>query len=176
VLVRKAQPLAPTIQALREALAPSIQEPKAREAFLLGTHSHPSHSQPIGKSSPSTSKITTSGRVNSQFGALGPSANSMPMSARVSAKSQPYSQPHSPSARVGTSMRPVETTPEELIVIEQTLSKFIGPMAKMLVRKETGRTGTFKDFVEAIAGNIDHPQQRELFLQALKRALPRRQQ
>jgi len=166
VLVRKAQPLAPTIQALREALAPSIQEPKAREAFLAGHHGHPSHSQPIGKSAPSTSKITTSGRVNSQFGALGPSANSipMPMSARVSGKSQPYSQ------------RPVETTPEELTVIEQTLSKFIGPMARMLVRKETGRAGSFKDFVDAIAGNIDHPQQRELFLQALKRALPRRQQ
>jgi class 3 adenylate cyclase len=178
VLVRKAQPLAPTIQALREALAPSIQEPKARETFLLGTQSHPSHSQPIGKSSPSASKITTSGRVNSQFGALGPSANSvpMPMSARVSGKSQPYSQPHGPSARSGASMRPVETTPEELTVIEQTLSKFIGPMARMLVRKETGRAGSFKDFVDAIAGNIDQPQQRELFLQALKRALPRRQQ
>lgn len=160
VLVRKAQPLAPTIQALREALAPSIQEPKAREAFLVGTQSHPSHSQPVGKSS---IKPSTSGRTSSQFGALGPSANSVPMSSRPFAKSQPSS-------------RPLEVGAEELTIIEQTLSKFIGPMAKMLIRKETGRAGTFKDFIEAIAGNVDHPKQRELFLQALKRALPRRQQ
>jgi hypothetical protein len=73
-------------------------------------------------------------------------------------------------------MRPLEVAADELTIIEQTLSKFIGPMARMLIRKEMGRAGTFKDFVEAIAGNVDHPQQRKLFLQALKRALPRRQQ
>ena len=164
VLVRKAQPLAPTIQALREALAPSIQEPKAREAFVLGTHSQPGQSQPVGKAP----KPSTSVRTNSPFGALGPSANSIPMSGRVSGKSQP--------SRSGVSMRPLEIATDELTIIEQSLSKFIGPMAKMLIRKETGRAGSFKDFVDAVAGNIDHPQQRELFLQALKRALPRRQQ
>jgi len=174
VLVRKAQPLAATIQALREALAPSIQEPKAREAFILGTHSHPGHSQPV--KSPSGSSKVASGRSSSQFGAQGPSSGSMPISSRVSAKSQPYSQPSIQPSRGGASARHLEIAPDELTVIEQTLSKFIGPMAKMLIRKETARTGTFKEFVEAVAGNIDHAQQRELFLQALKRALPRRQQ
>ena len=70
----------------------------------------------------------------------------------------------------------LEIPADEMAVVEQTLSKFIGPMAKMLIRKELGRTGSFKEFAEAIAGNIDQPQQRDMFLTALKRALPRRQQ
>jgi serine/threonine protein kinase len=173
VLVRKAQPLASTIQALRNALAPSIQEPKAREAFIAGSNSqsHPSHSQPaskVGSRPPSTSKPPTSSRTTtSQFGGLGPS---IPMS-------QPLSQPMPSSSRSGASTRALVDVPaEEVAVIEHQLSKFIGPMAKMLVRKEMARRGTFKELVTAIADTIDQPAQRELFLQALKRALPRRQQ
>jgi hypothetical protein len=83
----------------------------------------------------------------------------------------------SPSSRTGASARPIADVPaEEVAVIEQTLSKFIGPMAKMLVKKEMGRRSTFKELITAVADTIDQPAQRELFLQALKRALPRRQQ
>jgi len=186
VLVRKAQPLAASVQALREALAPSIQEPKAREAFLAGTTSHtqsghpnskpPGVSRPLGSASrpPISSRTTTS-----QFGALGPSSQSAPLSPRSAvpsqARSQPLSQPLSQPSRPGSG-RLLEISPDELAVVEQTLSKFIGPMAKVLIRKETSRRGSFKEFVEAIAGNIDHASQRAEFVQALKRALPRRQQ
>ena len=97
---------------------------------------------------------------------------SRPMSQPLS---QPMSRPSAPS-RSNPTGRQLEIAPEEMAVVEQALSKFIGPMAKMLIRKETGRAGSFKDFVDAVAGNIDQPQQREQFLQALKRALPRRQQ
>jgi serine/threonine protein kinase len=187
VLVRKAQPLAATIQALREALAPSIQEPKAREAFLAGTTTHtqsghpnsrpPGVSQPVG----APSRSPASGRtMTSQFGSLGPSSQSAPLSARSGppsqGRSQPMSQPATQPSRPAGGGRMLEVAPEELAVIEQTLSKFIGPMAKVLIRKETSRRGTFKEFVEAIAGNVDQPAQRAEFLQALKRALPRRQQ
>ena len=80
-------------------------------------------------------------------------------------------------SRTGASARPLADVPaEEVAIIEHTLSKFIGPMAKMLVRKEMGRRGTFKELIIAVADTIDQPAQRELFLQALKRALPRRQQ
>jgi phytoene/squalene synthetase len=92
------------------------------------------------------------------------------MSPRPSGQSQSYSQ----TSRSSPSTRSLEVAAEELAIIEQALSKFIGPMARMLIRKEMGRAGTFKDFVEAVAGNVDHPQQRKLFLQTLRHALPRR--
>jgi serine/threonine protein kinase len=187
VLVRKAQPLASTIQALREALAPSIQEPKAREAFLAGATSHsqsghpnskpPGASQPVGGT---TRPPVPSRSTSSQFGSLGPSSQSAPLLPRsgpsVPLRGQPMSQPASQLSRPSGTGRVLEVSPEELAVIEQTLSKFIGPMAKVLIRKETSRRGTFKEFVEAIAGNIDQASQRAAFVQALKRALPRRQQ
>jgi serine/threonine protein kinase len=188
VLVRKAQPLAGSIQALREALAPSIQEPKAREAFLVGagasTQSGHPNTRPPGASRPaggSTSRPPTSSRTSSsQFGSLGPSSQSAPLSPRTGppaqGRSQPLSQPLTQTSRPSGSGRMLEVSPEELAVIEQTLSKFIGPMAKVLIRKETSRRGTFREFVEVIAGNVDGAAQRAEFLQALKRALPRRQQ
>jgi hypothetical protein len=187
VLVRKAQPLAATIQALREALAPSIQEPRARETFLAGTTTHTQSGHPNSRPRDASQPVSTpsrspaSGRTTtSQFGALGPSSQSAPLSPRSGppsqGRSQPLSQPPSQLSRPAGNGRVLEVLPEELAIIEQTLSKFIGPMAKVLIRKETSRRGTFKEFVEAIAGNVDKPAQRAEFLHALKRALPRRQQ
>jgi serine/threonine protein kinase len=180
VLVRKAQPLAPSIQALREALAPSIQEPKARDAFLAGTTSHTQSGHPNSRP-PGVSRAPLSSRTtSSQFGALGPNSQSAPLSPRSGPpsqpRSQPLSQPLSQPSRTGGSGRALEISPDELAIIEQTLSKFIGPMAKVLIRKETSRRGSFREFVEAIATNIDQSSQRADFVQALKRALPRRQQ
>jgi hypothetical protein len=107
--------------------------------------------------------------VSSHYGALGPSSQSMPVSSRL-----PISQSTSQGQ---LRSQPLADVPaEQVTIIEQTLSKFIGPMAKMLVRKELGRRGTFKELIAAVADTIDHPEQRELFLQALKRALPRRPQ
>lgn len=70
--------------------------------------------------------------------------------------------------------RQVDITPSELALIEHTLRRFIGPMAQPLMHREIERCRQFKDFVAAIAGGIDHSQQREVFLQALQRALPER--
>ena len=95
--------------------------------------------------------------------------------------SQPASQLHTQSltrhtpSRAGDSSRQMDIAPDELLIIEQALGKFIGPMAKVLIRRETGRTTSFKDFVHVVAGNIDHLQPREEFVAALKRSLPRRQ-
>ncbi|MEP6790619.1 MAG: hypothetical protein ABI907_04565, partial [Ramlibacter sp.] len=208
VLVRKARPLAGSVQALRDALAASIQEPKAREAFIAGTHgqSHPSsgsagHSHPVSRPS-GTSRPPSSSRTSrtSQWGSLPASSQSMPLSSRASPsqsqpasqlRSQPQSQPVSqlqrsqltqrnqpmgqPSRSRPDSTRQVDIPPDEMVIVEHTLSKFIGPMAKVLIRKEIGHCIDFKEFVVAIAGNIDHVQQREVFVQALKRALPKRQ-
>lgn len=143
VLVRKAAPLARGIMDLRESLAPSIQEPKARELFISGAQSHSYSASHPGRSQPL----------------------SQPLS-RPASRTEPSIPRHS--------TRQVDIPPEDMAIIEHTLSKFIGPMAKMLIRREVARCATFKEFVHAVAGNIDHPQQREVFLQALKRALPHR--
>ena len=173
VLVRKARPLAATVQQLREALAASIQEPKAREAFIAGTNSPDFASGRPGRSHPASRP---------------PSSQSMPLTSRPSPSqpysqplSQPYSQPRSQplsqpmSRRPPDSTRQVDIPPDEMAIIEHTLSKFIGPMARIMIRKEIGHGADFKGFVTAIAGNIDHAGQREVFIQALKRGLPKRQ-
>lgn len=173
VLVNKARPLAPTLQALRDALAPSIQDPKAREGFIAGgAHpSPPGHSQPLSRPRSNPSAPNAPSRTPQPPSQPAPLSQPMPMS-----QPMPLSQPGNPSSRLGSSStRQVDIPPEELAIIEHTLSKFIGPMARMLVRKELARCTNFKEFVAAVAATIDHPQQRDVFLQAVKRGLPRRQ-
>lgn len=211
VLVRKALPLAGSIGHLRESLGPSIQDSKAREAFVHGGHGHNTaggHSRPSGsptaRPSPLTQPLgptTPSGPRGGQtmraaplsqpagksvpgpFDAshgpasrsmpLGPSSRSMPLS--QPSRPMPLSQPHGPQdgAHSSRSAWPAQIPAEELTVIEKTLSKFIGPMAKMIVRKEAGRAASYRDFVVAVAENIDQPVQREAFITELKRVLPR---
>jgi serine/threonine protein kinase len=150
VLVAKARPLAGSLQALREALAPTIQEPKARELFLSGavTASHPpSHPSSRGRS-----------------------AATHPRSQSAAPPSQPISS--RPSQAV---TGPADMSPEELAAIEVALSKFIGPMARIVVRKEAVRAQNFNALVAAVAANVDKKDQRDAFVAALHKALPRRQ-
>jgi class 3 adenylate cyclase len=166
VLVGKARPLAPSIAALREALAPSIQEPKAREQFAAASagHSHAPHSQsqPASRSNPGAPRSAPpapSGRTgapSSGWGGLG------------------TSQPASRSGTAPTSTRPLDLPADELAALEHTLGRHIGPMARVLVKKELARAGTFKQLAAALAGTIDQRAQREEFLKALRKALPRR--
>jgi serine/threonine protein kinase len=141
VLVRKAAKIAATVQALRDALAPSIQEPRSREAFIAGTNT----------ASPSSRR--------------GPPSGSIPLSRPSGTTTGPSRLAPHPQ---------LELEADELAAIEQHLSRCIGPMAKMLVRKEAARHAVFKDFMAGVAGNIDRAEQRDRFLQAVRRALPRR--
>ena len=137
VLVRKAQRLAPSIQGLREALAPTIADSAARSGFLAGGASR-----------------SRSGRtVPSQSAGLGASTT------------HPVAQ----------AARQIDIPQEELAIIEYTLSNYIGPMARVLVRRELQRAASFRAFVEAVAATIDQPEQRARFLHALRRSLPKRQ-
>jgi hypothetical protein len=72
------------------------------------------------------------------------------------------------------STRQMDITPAELDVIEHTLKRFIGASALPLMRSEIERCATLQDFAAAVAAGIEHAQQREVFLQALQRALPER--
>lgn len=156
VLVAKARPLAAGPQELRETLAVSIPEAKARELFLHGapsSNSRPTHSHPVS----------------------GPRSLSQPRSGLTQPPSHAVSQPVSGPARSQPSTtRPLDLPPEEQAAIEQTLSKYIGPMARMLVKREVARCTTFRDLVAAVAATVDNQAQREDFIKALHKALPRR--
>ncbi|MBX3654545.1 MAG: protein kinase [Ramlibacter sp.] len=180
VLVRKALPLARSIAELREALAPSIQEDRTREAFVNGTMSHGhSHSRPASQSQSLSSRpMPLSQPLSQPVSRSGsrPSRSMPPSQTLSSSRLEPTRRtPTRPEPSMPLhSTRQMDIPPEELAIIEHTLSKFIGPMAKMLIRKEATRSSTYKEFVAAVAANIDHPQQREVFMQALRRALPQR--
>ena len=84
-----------------------------------------------------------------------------------------YAAPaHSPARSDAT--RQMDITPSELDVIGHTLQRFVGDSAISTMRSEIERCATLHDFVAAVAASIGHPQQREVFLQALQRALPDR--
>jgi serine/threonine protein kinase len=173
VLVRKARPLAQSIEQLRDALAPSIQEPKAREQFLAADHHHPisaapsSQSMPVSQPSRPRSGPPSIPARSAPPGNWTPGGNSIPATGR--ANSQPAS-----SLRSQPSGRSLDVPPEELAAIELALSKHIGPMAKMLVKREYNQSPDLKSFVAAIAANIDKADQREAFMETLRRTLHKR--
>ena len=84
-----------------------------------------------------------------------------------------YAAPASSPAR-SDATRQMDITPAELDVIGHTLRRFVGDSALPTLQSEIERRATFHDFVSAVAASIGHPQQREVFLQALQRALPDR--
>ena len=84
-----------------------------------------------------------------------------------------YAPPLRPTAR-SDATRQMDIMPSELEVIEHTLQRFIGESALPLMQAEIERCAALSDFVAAIAAGVEHPQQRQVFLQALQRALPER--
>lgn len=72
------------------------------------------------------------------------------------------------------STRQLDIAPAELVIIEHTLQRFVGPITQPVMLREIDACLRFRDFVRAVAASIDHPEQRAVFLQALQRALPDR--
>ncbi|WP_295956746.1 protein kinase [Rhodoferax sp.] len=176
VLVRKVLPLAQDIAHLRETLAPAIQESRTRASFLAGTPAV-GQAQPGSKTAPSGFQASTGA---GSLSADGLGSRPMPLS---QTPSQPVlSRPNSlrstgasqSVSQLQSVTHPFAISSDELVTIELALSKFIGPIAKVLIRKKAGHCTTFKDFIATIAQTIDRPDQREQFVQSLKRALPKR--
>jgi serine/threonine protein kinase len=161
VLVKKARPLAASAEELREALAPSIQEPKARELFLAGSVS--SRTGPPSVSGKPSFSVPWGGGASQPMPRGNPA--SQPMARSIPASQAVTSRP---------TTRPVDLPAEELAAIEQTLSRYIGPMARIVVKKEVARAPSFRDLAQALAANVDKADQREAFMAALHKALPRR--
>jgi len=208
VLVRKARPLAHSIAELREALGPSIQDPRAREAFVAGVpafgHStgHSGRSQPLSQPRSVPRSQPLSQPFSQPFSQPQPPTQppSRPSGQpRNPSYTQPLTQPMTqprprqepprlePSrlepSRFEPSMpmpsQPVNSQraalhPEDLAAVEVALSRHIGPMAKMIVRKEAARAASLPALLQAVAASIDQSPQREQFLAGLQKSLPRR--
>ncbi|MES2972877.1 MAG: protein kinase [Pseudomonadota bacterium] len=164
VLVKKAVLRANSAQALRDLLAMSIPDTAQREAFAnpkqpnsrsasgLGN----SISRPLGKpadNSPSESRPMPDSRSQPNTVSR---ANSIPGSRVVPDRPDP-SMPASTSRRQ-------DATPEHLAQFERALSQHIGPMAKMIVKKEAARNPGYEDLLQALAAHLDRQEEQQKFL------------
>ncbi|MDB5965500.1 MAG: hypothetical protein JWQ72_2000, partial [Polaromonas sp.] len=154
VLVKKALSRAVSAQALRELVSVSIPDAAAREAFV--------------KVRSTTASATQSGAsAGSRF------------RADVSRPSQPASTSVRQPSRFADS-RPVSLPQqnlslEQLALLDQVLSQYIGPMARMIIRKEASRHLTLAALLPALALHIDKVDDRSKFLAFMqKSALPSR--
>lgn len=145
VLMKKSVSRAADVQALREMLSVSIQDPTARAAFVQGRNRR--------------GDLTTTL----------PPGRSQLLSQPLS---QPLSRPHSgnssrssSSARTGGSGVP-NFEPAQLEPLERALSQYIGPLSRTLVRREAARQTEWGALLQALAGQIDKPEDRQRFLTA----------
>jgi len=144
--------MAASISRLLRLLSVSIQDMAVREHFI-----HPSHSS--NRSSHSGSHMFAASSSRDISGS--PRSNPPPPNSGRSIA--PHSSPASAS-----SAKPLSLNAGQKELVERTLGQYIGPMAKTLVRKEAARHGTTSALLQALAAHIDKPEDRSLFLQAIK--------
>ena len=158
VLVKKALTRAVTAQGLRDLVAVSIPDAPAREKFLKPKTGN-SHTTPSGRSAggPSSSSSRLSSSRLAGADASQPSRLSMDASVPVN------SGPNSMSIRTAS--------PEQLAELEKALSQYIGPMAKMIVKKEVARHPLMATLLPAVGLHIDRPDDRSRFLASMQKLL-----
>ncbi len=135
VLVKKAVPRSISAQGLRDLLAVSIPDPTARQLFIK-PKSH--KTQPPAHSAIRPDAGHAFNRTLAD------------VSQPISGRSGPISSPNFPAA--------------QLAMLERALSQFIGPLAKMILRKEVVRHSSFEALRQALAEQIDRPADRAKFL------------
>ncbi|HYW57874.1 MAG TPA: protein kinase [Polaromonas sp.] len=135
VLVKKAVPRSISAQGLRDLLAVSIPDPTARDLF-------------IRPKSHKTLPPTHSGSRSDASIAF--SRTMADVSQPISGRSGPVSSPN--------------FSDSQLALLERALSQFIGPLAKMILRKEVARHTSLQALRQALAAQIDKPGDREKFL------------
>ena len=164
VLVKKTAPRATSVQDLRSLLSVSIPDPLEQEAFL----------NPKSSSSrlATTTLMSNSGRVSgampltrtpTQPPSQPPSQSYAPSTAgslRATTGATSAALPHSASVKLNT------FSADQQALLERALSQHIGPLAKTIVRKEAGRQPDWAALVQALAQQIDTPEDRKLFVNA----------
>jgi class 3 adenylate cyclase len=151
VLLKKALPRSVGAQGLRELLAVSIPDPRAREAFI---HPKSQKTQPVGMS-PSGSRPDPAQRSRPDTSHPVSRPHSGTISGSISGRSVPVSSPWFTAAQLGQ--------------LERALSQVIGPLAKMLVKKHVARQTSLEALRQALAGEIDHAADRAKFLAATQK-------
>ncbi|MES2241545.1 MAG: protein kinase [Pseudomonadota bacterium] len=149
VLVNKALPRTVSAQGLRELLAVSIPDPAARQLF---TQPKSHKTQPVPHP---VSRKDWSGTPNPSHPDSRPHTDH---SQAVSSRSGPVSALSSPNF-----------SDAQLAQVERALSQFIGPLAKMIVKKELVRHTALETLVQALATEIDRPADRASFLAAMQK-------
>jgi serine/threonine protein kinase len=161
VLIKKALARTADLQSLRDALAVSIPDPHLREAFA---HPKRSPTVPLFGASASVSSLLTRSQLLSRptqsgvvHGASGFGPSSVPL----------HSAPSSQAATL------LVLDQEQQSALEQALGHYVGPLAKMLVKKELARQANSDALLAALCRHIDHTQERDKFLDVAKRVLRR---
>lgn len=150
VLMKKSVSRAADAQALREMLSVSIQDLVARAAFVAGrSRREQTTTLPPGRTHPL----------------------SQPLSQPIS---RPYSGSANTSGRTSASTRTGSGVPNfepaQLEPLERALSQYIGPLSKTLVRREASKQTEWGALLQALAAQIDKPEDRQRFLTAASKA------
>ncbi len=66
-------------------------------------------------------------------------------------------------------MRALTVNAEQQAALERALGQYLGPLAKMLVRREVARQLTFNALLQALAEHIDKPDERTKFVASVKK-------
>lgn len=141
VLIRKLRFRATSESELRKMLAQSIGDPAERESFLLGAHSHSQNhdkTTPLSASAPGQQ-----------------SSNSVIVNA---------AQANNLSTPVSTNSFPPWITPECSALLEKHLARSLGPMARVLVKKEVSKADNLGNLCKALSMHIDNLEARTKFL------------
>jgi serine/threonine protein kinase len=171
VLVKKAMSRAISAQGLRDLLAVSIPDPAAREVFAKvkssASQAGNSFSRPAsGPSSRSGAPVSSSSRL-----APDESRPSQPsrLSPDFSRPSQPGQLGRDITRPNSTSLPLQNLTQEQLLQLEKVFSQYIGPMARMIIKKEAARHATMGTLLPALALHIDRTEDRPKFLAFLQK-------
>lgn len=141
VLIRKIKLRVASEAELRNQLALSISDPAQREIFLHGA---------TGNSQNNDNSSTHVNTAPSQkFTNSGPVSASKPVSHSIS--------------EPGASIRPW-LAPESIALLEKNLAKAIGPLARMLIKKEVRNSESLSKLCTALSLHIDNLESRKQFL------------
>jgi len=141
VLIRKLRSRVSSESELRKLLAQSIGDPAERELFLLGTQGH--------NQNPDKTALRSASAPNQRLTDSGP----------VKA-----AQIDSSSAPTSSASFPPWITPECSAFLEKHLARSLGPMARVLLKKEVSKADNLGRLCEALSMHIDNLESRSKFL------------
>ncbi|WP_374263457.1 protein kinase [Zoogloea sp.] len=145
VLVRRTVPRAASREALHRQLAEMIPDPAPRAAFLASVE---------GGDAASRQPLTGSARA----GARAPDSRQPPLSQAPLSQAPLSQNPREPL------VFPAGLDEAAVARIEALFARFIGPMARVLLRRELRAADGLESLCRALAAHIDKPKERQRFL------------